>query len=194
MLMDSLSYPWKPSLLVGFIAVAGCASDPAVPADAGSAGDTGVDVGAVVDAGAHVDAGPAAELPADRAEYGAWLATSAYRTWLCDAAPQDPLPDSPHGRNVICINPTLAAARGGTGMWPVGSAAVKITFDAAGREGARLLDVRVSDAAAAAGWHFLMRAPTGETPVVGLGSNPMVASACVGCHSSAARDYVRRVP
>ncbi|TAK30149.1 MAG: hypothetical protein EPO40_08520 [Myxococcaceae bacterium] len=88
----------------------------------------------------------------------------------------------------------MAAARGGSGMWPVGSAAVKITFDAAGREGARLLDVRVSDAPAAAGWHFLMRAPTGATPVAGLGSTPMVASACVGCHSSAARDYVRRVP
>ena len=42
-----------------------------------------------------------------------WLATSAYRTWLCDPSPQAPLPDSPHGRNIICINPTLAAARAG---------------------------------------------------------------------------------
>jgi hypothetical protein len=126
--------------------------------------------------------------------YAAWLGTDAYRTWRCDAMPQAPFPDSPHGRNIICINPTLAGARGGMGQWPVGSAAVKLTFNAMGQEGPRFLDVRVGPEAGGAGWYFLRRNPDGATPIAGRGSEMAPGMACVGCHSAGGRDLVRRTP
>jgi len=124
-------------------------------------------------------------LPATTAEYPAWLATNAYLTWLCDSTRQAPVSPSPHGQNIICINPALAGARGGSGQWPVGSAAVKITYNAAGVENGRYLDVRTSDAAGAAGWNFTW--PSGNA----AGS---AAAGCTGCHSGSPRDFVWRVP
>lgn len=129
----------------------------------------------------------AAMVPSDPAMYEAFLAGDGYRTWRCDAAPQDPLPDSPHGRNVICVNPTLAGAIGGSGPWPVGSAAIKVTYDMAGAETARFLDVRRSADEGAAGWYFLRAGGPG-----GSGTD-MATAGCVGCHS-VGRDYVRRTP
>jgi len=133
-------------------------------------------------------------LPAEPSGYAAWLASNAYQTWRCDATPQAPLPDSPHGRNRICVNRTLDGARGGAGAWPVGAAAVKIIYDTMGRETARFLDVRRSNAAGAAGWYFMRRTAEGMVGPAGAGSDATVMTACATCHSSAGRDYVRRVP
>jgi hypothetical protein len=133
-------------------------------------------------------------LPSDPAMYAAWLGTESYRAWRCDTARQSPLPDSPHGMNIICVNSVLDGARGGSGNWPVGSAAVKLTFDGNGNPGPRFLDVRRNDMAGAAGWYFLRRNTNGQVAVGGMGSESAVAMACVGCHSTTGRDFVRRVP
>jgi hypothetical protein len=190
------------ALLTTTIVVAGCggttSTDAAVNADAGCPGCPATDGGPgcpgcpAADAGCPgcpaVDGGGvAAALPATTAEYPAWLATNAYQTWLCDSTRQAPVSPSPHGQNIICINPTLAAARGGSGPWPVGSAAVKITYNAAGAEAARFLDVRKSDAAGAAGWNFTW-------PAGNASGSDMAANGCTGCHSGAPRDFVYRIP
>lgn len=159
--------------------------------DAGSTSDAATAADAVV---TPTDTGPAQPLPSDPAMYAAWLGTDSYRSWRCDPSPQAALPDSPHGRHIICVNSVLDAARGATGDWPVGSAAVKITLDGAGNPGARLLDVRRNSTTGAGGWYFMMRAPDGTTPVAGMGSEMNVAMACVQCHTNGGRDFVRRVP
>jgi hypothetical protein len=129
----------------------------------------------------------AAAVPSDPSMYEAFLAGDGYRTWRCDSAPQSPLPDSPHGTNVICVNPTLAAAIGGSGDWPVGSAAIKIAYDAMGRESVRFMDVRRTAETGASGWYFVRAGgPSGS------GADTSTAG-CVGCHS-VGRDYVRRTP
>jgi hypothetical protein len=186
---------FEAALVSGMIAVTGCGPQSGGPLpDSGRAGDAGCPGPADAGCPGPADAGPATPLPSDPAMYAAWLGTNSYRTWRCDARPQPPLADSPHGNNVICVNPTLEMARSGTGQWPVGSAVVKVAYDAAGAEVARFLDVRRSDAPGAAGWYFLRRTAAGAAGPAGLGSDPTVAMACVGCHAIATRDFVRRTP
>lgn len=180
------------ALLSATIAVAGCGGTN-TSADAGAdAGDA--DAGCPGPGCPGADAGPTTPLPSDPSMYAAWLGTESYRAWRCDPMRQSPLPDSPHGMNIICVNSVLDGARSGSGDWPVGSAAVKLTFDANGNPGPRFLDVRRSAASGAAGWYFMRRNPDGATPVAGMGSEMIPAMACVQCHSSAGRDFVRRVP
>ncbi|MFN7700042.1 MAG: hypothetical protein ACK5U8_19245 [Deltaproteobacteria bacterium] len=174
---------------------AGCPGPGCPGSDAGCPGPgcpgpgcPGVDAGCPGPGCPGVDGGgSAAMVPPDPSMYDAFLRGDGFRTWMCDPAPQPPLPDSPHGRNVICVNPTLAAAIGGTGDWPVGSAAIKVTYDMAGAETGRYLDVRRTAETGAAGWYFLRSGGPG-----GSGTD-MTTAGCVGCHS-VGRDYVRRTP
>lgn len=177
--------------LVSAVALAGCGDSSSNNTGAADAGAT--DTGCT-GAGCPGPTDGGASLPSDPSGYAAWLTSDAYRSWRCDPSPQAPLPDSPHGRNVICVNPTLDGARGATGAWPVGSAAVKVIYDAMGRETARFLDVRRNAEAGVAGWYFL-RLPMGGMPgPTGMGSEMNIAMACGTCHAAGGRDYVRRVP
>ncbi len=175
---------------------AGCpgASDAGCPgpSDAGCPGPSDAGCPGPSDAGCPgpSDAGcpGASALPADPAMWAAWLATESYLSWNCDATMQAPLADSPHGQNIICINDTLDGARDGAGPYPVGSAAVKITFDAAGNRVGRYIDTRQEAAAGAASWYFYVEGgPQGR-------GDSMATAGCAGCHASGGRDYVRRLP
>lgn len=159
---------------------AGCPGCPGT-ADAGCPGCPGT-----ADAGCPGCPGAAA-LPSDPDEWSAWLATDAFMGsgWHCDAAPQPPLPDGPHGNNTICVNDALWNARAGSGDWPVGSAAVKVTGSN------RYVDARLRADTGAAGWYFYVDGAGGPR---GYGDESAVAF-CADCHDDmGARDYVRRIP
>jgi hypothetical protein len=175
---------------------AGCpgASDAGCPgaSDAGCPGASDAGCPGASDAGCPgaADAGcpGAAAIPADPAEWSAWLSAEHYKKWRCDETAQAPLPDSPHGSNVICVNDVLDDARSGSGAYPVGAAAVKVTFNGDGSVNNRYLDVRTSDAAGAAGWYFLVAGgPSGA-------GDSAATTFCASCHAAGGRDYVRRVP
>ena len=62
----------------------------------------------------------------------AWLTAGSYKSWHCEAAPHAPRSPSPHvNMNKICANDLLSAGPA-TGEYPVGAAAVKELYDAAG--------------------------------------------------------------
>ncbi len=174
------------ALLTAGLSLSACGSNAVTATrDGGSDADPGCPGCPAVDGGTAV-------LPSDPAAHPAWLATNAYRSWVCDPSPQAALPDSPHGRNVICINPTLAAARSGSGAWPAGSAAVKVTYNANGGEIGRYLDLRRSTATGVAGWSFLATSPSGNVLYSGAGAD--ANATCGNCHSNGGRDFVRRWP
>jgi hypothetical protein len=118
----------------------------------------------------------------------AWLDAKRYQAWHCDRTAQAPLPDSPHGQNIICVNDALWAARAGTGPFPVGAAAVKLVVNPQGAITRRYIDVRKLAGSGPEGWYFHV---DGSGPS-GLGSAPAVQF-CADCHAKS-RDYVRRIP
>src|SRR4051812_36719490 len=106
----------KPTLMAftfSLAALAGCASDPVNTPDAGAG------------------MGTAQLPPMGRVAVEAWLTGGAYRAWHCEPMSHAPRSPSPHGFNRICSNDALSAFTG-TGEYPVGSAAVKELYDAAG--------------------------------------------------------------
>jgi cytochrome c553 len=87
------------------------------------------------------------------------------------------------------VNHVLWAARSGSGDYPVGSAAIKVTYDAAGAKKGHYIDTRLQSTSGSDGWFFyVLGGPSG------YGAESQV-SFCADCHDNAgARDYVRRVP
>jgi hypothetical protein len=173
----------KPALMAftfSLVALAGCASDP-VPT---STGDSSVDVGT-------------AQLPPmGRVAVEAWLTAGYYRSWHCEAMPHAARSPSPHGINRICSNDALSAFTG-TGEYPVGSAAVKELYDAAGTSIIGYAVYRhVSAGTIGANWYWYERVP--QTSMVPHDANGVVADAlgnvgtansiCVGCHSATGVD------
>ncbi len=169
---------------------AGCpAADPGCPATEGCSADAGCPA---ADAGCPAaDPGcPAAvKLPQDPEDWKAWLDAKSYESWHCDPTPQNAISDSPHGKNVICVNDVLWAARCDKGPWPLGSASVKLTFDAQGAVKGRYIDARLREKAAADGWYFYN---AGGPQGYGTDS---ATKFCADCHDNdGARDYLRRLP
>lgn len=204
---------FEAALVSGGLAVAavGCGGDPAptdagcpgcpgptdagcpAPGDAGCPGPSDAGCPAPGDAGCPgpTDGGGSSMLPSDPAEFGAFLDAEGFRGagWVCDSEPQPAASDSPHGSHVICVNDVLAGAPSGSGAYPVGSAAVKETYNMDGTVRGRYIDARLRETAGAAGWYFY--APGGSP--AGYGDDASTAG-CVGCHSAGGRDFVRRIP
>src|SRR5262245_746303 len=69
------------------------------------------------------------QLPARGADdMATWIASGFYENWHCESEPHPARSPSPHGRNRICNNDALQAAKSGDGPWPVGAASVKEIF------------------------------------------------------------------
>lgn len=116
------SMQWMAAISV-IAATVGCGDSTAPPA-----GDAAV----ANDAAAVTDANGSAQVPPQgRVAVEAWIATGAYRSWHCEMPQHPARSPSPHGINRICTNDALSAHTG-AGEYPVGSAAVKELYDAAG--------------------------------------------------------------
>jgi hypothetical protein len=170
---------------------AGCpaAADAGCPAAADAGCPAAADAGCPAAADAGCPAAAGATLPSDPNAWSAFLSSERYKEWRCDPTPQPKISDSPHGDNIICVNDILWQARSGTGEWPVGSAAVKLTFDSTGVRVGQYIDARLRADDGAAGWYFYVeRGPKGY-------GNESATTFCASCHDNdGARDYVRRIP
>lgn len=124
------------------------------------------------------------DLPADPADFGAFLAAERYNDWDCEPELHPSQEPSPHGMNRICQNDIASAALDGEGNWPVGTAFVKEQFNAAGELGAISVSVRESDAEGSAGWRFYREANGAVT------NNNTGQFFCTNCHDGADRDFV----
>ncbi len=192
--------------IVGTWALAGCSdSNP----DVTSAVDAGVDVPATHDVPAvpdvpnAVDVGTPTDVPAavdarpndpaqtppttGRVDLEAWIAAGHYRSWHCEPAPHASRPPSPHGSDRICSNDLLSASTAGT--FPVGSAAVKELFATPGNPTGYAVYVKLTDGTDGASWYWYERIGTRQV-ADGSGASGTARSICVGCHSSAPRDFV----
>lgn len=169
-------------------ATVGCGDSTSTPA-----GDAAV----VNDAAAVTDANGSAQVPPQgRVAVEAWIATGAYRSWHCEMPQHPARSPSPHGINRICTNDALSAHTG-AGEYPVGSAAVKELYDAAGTNviGYAVYS-HVSAGTTGANWYWYERVPADSAAphdangVVadGLGSSGPAMTICVGCHSAAGID------
>lgn len=116
----------------------------------------------------------------------AWLATGAYKSWVCEASPHAARANSAHVANRICNNPSLAAA--GAGAFPAGAAAVKELWSG---DGARLLgyavSVHVVAGSAGDSWYWYERysANGGEPAERDVYFSGRGASICQSCHAQA---------
>lgn len=136
------------------------------------------------------------------ADMESWLAKGLYKSWHCEPTKHDARSPSPHGINRICNNAKLTAQPKGPGEYPVGAAAVKELYDAAGTIIGYAVEVHVSAGKDTSNWYWYERNPTlgapaknGSTGLVadGVGPNEGVAGSgtekvCTGCHSAAGSD------
>lgn len=179
--------PTVPAFVLSFTAaLAGCASDPV----ATSTPDSGTP-----DSGTP-DSGTAQLPPRGRVAVEAWLASGAYRMWHCEPTPHAARSPSPHGINRICSNAALSA-HAGSGEYPVGSAAVKELYDAAGTAVVGYaVYTHVSAGTMGNNWYWYERVPltsgaphdANGTVADGIGDTGPAASICVGCHAATGVD------
>lgn len=141
---------------------------------------------------------PGAQTPPQHgADVEAWLATGAYKSWHCESAPHAGRPPTVHDTTRICSN-DAASTFSGTGERPIGTAAVKELYDAAGANIVGYAVYLKTNAASAGGanWYWYERVPlTSAAPhdskgivADGYGGDGTAHSICVGCHSAAGSD------
>ncbi|MEO8213751.1 MAG: hypothetical protein ABI560_11190 [Myxococcales bacterium] len=129
----------------------------------------------------------------------AWLTAGSYKEWKCESAVHASRDPSPHGFNRICSNSAISNAAGGTGAWPVDSAAVKELYaaiDAPTPVGYAVYRKTTANSAGGTNWYWYERvpldhpAPHDAAGVVadGMGSSGPAMTICVGCHNAAGAD------
>jgi hypothetical protein len=133
----------------------------------------------------------------------AWLAKGYYKSWHCESAQHAARGPSVHGINRICNNAKITAQPAGPGEYPVGAAAVKELYDAAGTSIiGYAVEVHVSAGKTTANWYWYERDPSAGAPAKngsagliadGIGPNEGVAGTateqlCTGCHGAAGKD------
>lgn len=134
--------------------------------------------------------------PMGREAVEAWLAGGAYRSWHCEPSVHEARSPSPHGFNRICSNDLIASTT--SGDWPVGAAAVKELYAAAGDTTPVGYAVYLNTGTGSGGddWYWYERVPL-DSPfphdaygVVadGLGNAGAPMTICVGCHAGAGSD------
>lgn len=132
------------------------------------------------------DAG-AEPVPAGGAALNAFLAAGKYKSWPRESKPHASA--GPHPTEVIAyLNPALEASlRGGAAEHPVGAAAVKELYDAAGKLNGWAVSVKVAAGRAGAGWYWyeVFGTQPDARPVADGAGVPL----CFGCHTPG-RDYV----
>lgn len=111
-----------------------------------------------------------------------WIAGGDYLEWACESAPHAGRAPSPHGLNRICSNDALIASTG-PGPFPVGAAAVKEIYDGE-RISLHAVYRKVADGEGGATWYWF------EGTADDVIANSEGDGTCVGCHSSAPRDFV----
>ena len=139
--------------------------------------------------------------PTGGANVEAWLATGAYKQWQGEPAVHPARSPSPHGFNRIYSNAIISANAGGTGVWPVGAAAVKELYNAitdATPMGYAVYLKTQPDSAGGANWYWYERVPATSTAphddagVVadgfGVPGGGPPTTICVGCHAAAGSD------
>lgn len=173
-------------------AVAGCGDSTSTGGN-----DSGVTPDVAADSPAEQDASASdPQLPptTGRVAVRAWLAAGHYRSWRCEAMPHAQRLSSPHGSNRICANATLAGAA--AAPWPVGSAAVKELYNAAGTRVGYAVYVKARAGTDGANWYWFEEVAPGTvlmtpdpveadgTVADGFGDRGNPRAVCVGCHAS----------
>lgn len=122
------------------------------------------------------------QLPArGTADVQGWLAAGYYRAWRCEPEPHPGRPPSPHDANRICNNDALHAAAG-SGVFPVGAAAVKEIFDG-GAITSYAVARKMTEGTGGDRWFWYEGGPDK------VYANSEGAGNCTGCHQDA-RDFV----
>ena len=126
----------------------------------------------------------------------AWLAEGHYKSWHCEPAPHDPLPVSPHGKQLVCAN-TLLSSHQTLDEYPVGSASVKELRDDSGTLVlGYAVSLHVAPGITGDTWYWYERVPL-DSPAPhdaegvvadGPGSNGPALTICVGCHAATGID------
>ncbi len=187
----------------------GCGSaSTASPTDGGTvsvdANDSGSAVGAS-DGSADEASVDDPQLPPTTGfkDVEAWLGKGFYKSWHCESANHAARSPSPHGINRICNNAKITAQPPGPGEYPVGAAAVKELYDAAGTTIiGYAVEVHTSAGNDTSNWYWYERNPSAGAPAKngsaglvadGIGPNEGVAGSptekiCTGCHSAAGSD------
>lgn len=120
--------------------------------------------------------------PRGSADVLTWIEARHYESWACEGAAHAGRPPSPHGQNRICINDALIGSTG-DGAYPVGAAAVKEIFSG-GEISLFAVYRKVTDGAGGQSWYWF---EGNRDEVI---ANAEGDDTCVGCHSSAPRDFV----
>jgi hypothetical protein len=187
------------------LAVSGCSSStaPATGSNDGGGGgssDSGVSWDPSGSAAPpNVPASNAQTPPTNGAAVRAWLEAGSYKTWHCEPAPHASRSPSPHNMNRICANDlssAYAAADGGAGERPEGTAAVKELYDATGTtiRGYAVYLKAAATSSGGASWYWYESDPTVPASIRdsmdviadgfgGSGGGPN--GICVSCHSAA---------
>jgi hypothetical protein len=143
-----------------------------------------------------VDEGDAQTPPMGYEAIEAWITAGHYKDWKSQTMVVDPISISPHGKQKIFTNDKLSSH--GDGEYPVGTAAVKELYDAAG---ASIIGyavyLHVSAGTEGKNWYWYERVPL-DSPVPhddmtgvvadGLGDSGTAMSICVTCHKDAGID------
>jgi hypothetical protein len=114
----------------------------------------------------------------------AWIDDGFYMQWHCEPTPHPRRPPSPHGAmNRICSNDALAGSTG-DGAFPIGAAAVKEVYGSDGAINAYAVYRKMTERSDGDSWYWY-EGSRDKTAANGQGEGT-----CVGCHSSAPRDFV----
>ena len=130
----------------------------------------------------------------------AWLAKGEYLKWKCETASHPQMKVSPHGKNRICSNDSIANFKGAKGdERPKGSAAVKELYDDSDTLVGYAVEVKLAEKSDGGNnWYWYERVPVDKAPpngVVadGVGSTGTPKTICVGCHTAAGLDDMHTV-
>ncbi len=137
--------------------------------------------------GEQTQAQQAQTPPEGDANLQTWLAQGFYKNWTCESAPHDARSPSPHGRNRICSNDTLALAQ--QAPWPVGSAAVKELFDDNDNQVGVAVYRKTAEGTDGSNWYWYEKTDGDGLVADGHGDTGVPLTVCVDCHSHA-NDFV----